>query len=122
MNANLPLPIIQPPENRFDDGISRNPFAQYRVTKWSDHPSSNNYCCIGGDEFDDEEKALEAFDMDDTNYHVRYVVVDGPGMYLVRSNKFYNSHRIAQSGDGIGHEVWFKEGEELPPELAPHYP
>lgn len=84
-----------------DDGISRDPFAPYRVSYWGNHPCDNTGMSFGGKNYATEEGAVDAFHTDTTDYYIQYVALDGPDSWHVRRNPFFNGERT------LGFDDWF---------------
>ena len=103
----LELPIIdKPPACRANEHW-HDPSMPYRVSHWGCSDGSWNECFTSHN-YKDAVDALRAYTIETTNYHVRYIVLEGlTGTRHVRKNPFYDPKRIAS--DRIGFDSWFQE-------------
>ena len=61
----------------------------YSVNHWGSHPDAGNDDCWNGDDFATEARARVIFNEPVTDAGTAYVVLEGPGVRLVRRNPDY---------------------------------
>lgn len=66
----------------------RNPIA---VSFWGSHPDEDNDDCWTAEDFSSLKPALEAFNAECFETGVRFIMIDGPGIHLVRESAHYRA-------------------------------
>lgn len=62
----------------------------FSVNHWGSHPDQDNDDCFTGDDFDSLEEAKASAFYQGASFDVKFIELDGPGIYEVRENPNYS--------------------------------
>lgn len=78
-----------------EQACSTDPFKPYRVSHWSGCPHEETARCLWTKDFPSAWQAASEFSVDTTDFHVHYVVLEGPNLWRSRKNPFYSLALVA---------------------------